>query len=1405
MNKEHTTKNYKRRNKMQDKFSIYLFKCHDDIHENYIKVGMEKASLSVKDRLNYWKNEYIKNGGLEENFEIIKTFSDVSMKDHEIHTRLKELGYKNLKHNDQLSQEFYNLTDEKEIEDIIKFSNNIITLQQDKNPNIADRFNLRFRQKETFEQYRDYNGHYYGLFAEPRFGKTRVSVVDIESDFQKFPDKNISFYLSGLLDTNIAIVDEYKELINKCSFKLVLAKRPESNTWKLYQTEKLGYKDAGIIIYDKDMKFEDDQKYLFVTSIQDISATKFSEESDYNFKFFDKYNNVDFKKLATIVFDEAHQFLLAPKTQLFLENNKPEKLVMCTGTPYVLTTVSEKYKFNVDNSFYYCNIDQKEDVKSGLIPATDYIDLVYLLKENKDFNKYQDENGDINFQYLFDNNFDLIKQEVDNIIIPALKTSVLYGSPKLDGVRNAIIVPPFMVKYADMLYDYITALKKKYDTNNILNVINLTDNPTDANGTKQSKEVVIKQFNNLCKKEDTINILISITQGLQSITYPDLHAVIFMDNSSSAQKYVQAAYRGKNQNKEKSKERAFCIDYNTNRVLKVIDTQISVNFDRKGKKNYTKQDYDFVLNEYFTLMNNNFEVVPYTFESIQSVLIGKINPDKPINSFDIDYIINQITDAEIDGIMEDIEKSKSLSAEEKQAMVLGIDKTSLPQKTGEKLSDWEKRNKDFQEELRKKQEVNIQAHSELEEKINSQENSLELNSNKHSKDSKREKIKEYINSFFIRLRRVMLYLPENKIVELKDLYDAYDEEDDNLNKIYKSVFDEFIQPPYNTIKNVIYTKILSKIQPMSFESIVKKYNDLQKDGKTHMWNTDYAAPYKSDMTKETAEIVFGNNDFSGKTVVAYCGSEGLVQYLFNKGVKKVIYIDKIFSNSKLVKKLFKDKNIVVKNITNTNRTFEETLKEELNKMIKLENIDYIIGNPPYQNESGQPMYPAFILNAFKLGIPNQAYIFPSRWMSNKAKNQDSTYTEFINSFYTNIDDVTYIRLVDDEKILKSIFPSSDTGNLIIFSYNKGNKSGLDFVTNNNESKHFKSGKEWMNKYVIENLDENGNIDSKLPYIYMKMYNHTESILEKINSKKLENLSKYTFNHGMYGLMNKEVLAQKQKKSRGKKETGYNIDYKSTKDLKFSTKFWIPKNGELRNGEKNNGFVFIDPNGKNDFGKVALVVNKDNKWLKDEYKTEESLEIWKKLPDNQKPDLYDYSSNYFRLTSSTLNHYASGSTLDSQFRSFIIEPSDVVGGNIIFFKKEWNRDQLENLRLFLKTRFATYLFLLTNPTQHMTSHHYIKTPVLDFTKKWTMQDIKEYFGFTDDEYKEIFEKTEHLYTKLYNNNKQRYDSQEQKLREVKESMEANNELKEEVLEQLKNTIVKPEDIEDNNEEETEIEE
>jgi len=1384
---------------MIENFSIYLFKCEDKIHSGYIKVGMEKSSLDVQKRINEWKKEYISSGGLAENFKIVKTFSNVRMKDHEIHTRLKELGYKNLKGDNALSIEFYNIEDEKVVEDILNFSEIILNTKQDKNSILPDRFVLRTRQRETYKNFVDSNSCYYGLFAEPRFGKTRVSIADIEYSFQKFPNKNISLYLSGLLDTNIAIVDEYKKLFNKVSFKLVLAKKPDTNIWKLYQPEKIGYPDAGIIIYDKNMAFNSKERYLLVSSIQDISATKFDENNEYDFKFFEKYNNqgLDFKNINTIIFDEAHQFLLAPKTQLFLENNKPQKLVICTGTPYTLVTFGDKYKFSKDNSFYYCNIDQKNDVKEGIISKTDYIDLVYLLKENKEFNKYQDDEGNINFQKIFDNDFEIVKQEIDNIVIPTLSSKMLYG--KLENTRNIIIVPPFGIKYADMLESYLRTIKKEKDTNNILNIINLTDRPTDMNGTSQPKGICVQQFNNQSRDPNKINILISIGQGLQSITYPDLHAVIFMDNGSSAQKYVQSSYRTKNQNEEKSKEKTFCIDYNINRVLKVIDTQISINFDRKDNKNYTKTEYDYILKEYFTLMNNEFQVVPYTFENIQSILIGKINPDKPFNSFDIDYILNQITDAEIDGMMEDIEKSKSLSSEEKQARVLGIDATVLPQKVGENLSDWETRNKEFKENLQKKFDQNIKEHQALEEKINSEENIIVLNS-KHDKNSKREKIREYINNFFTRLRRVMLYLPDNKIVELKHLYEAYDEEDDNLNKKYESIFNEFIQPPFGTVKNVLYKKILSKIQPMTFESIIKKYNDLQKDGKTHMWNTDYAVPYKSDMSIETAKSIFGNNDFSEKTIVVYCGGEGLVRHVLDQGAKKVIYIDKILSNSKLVKKLFKNENVVVKNITSSNMSFEDALKEELNKMIKIENIDYIIGNPPYQNENGQPMYPAFILNAFKFGIKNQCYIFPSRWMSNRGNKQNSSYAEFINTFYDNIEDITYIRLIDDKKILDNIFPTADTGNLIIFSYNKNNKNGLDFVINNKEKEHYKTGRDWMNKYVIENLDENDEIDKKLPYIYIEKYEHTESILQKIQNKNLKKLSDFIFNKYMYGLQNKEVLEQRQKKDKGKKEEKFNIKYSLIKNKKFSAKFYIPKITKLRNGEENNGYVFIDPNGKNNDGTFSIRPNSKNKWLKDEYSTDKALEEWKQLPEDQRPDPYDYSYNYPRLTADSMNDYKKSFLLDGQFRSFILEPGDIVGKNIIFFNKNWNKSQLENLRLFLKTRFATYLFLLTNPTQNMTSHHYIKVPVLDFSKKWTMQDIKEYFGFTDEEYQEIFDKTEHLYFKLYFNNRQRYDSVEEKLREVRESMEVNNELKEDVLEQLKNTIVKPEDVEDESSEE-----
>lgn len=171
---------------------------------------------------------------------------------------------------------------------------------------------------------------------------------------------------------------------------------------------------------------------------------------------------------------------------------------------------------------------------------------------------------------------------------------------------------------------------------------------------------------------------------------------------------------------------------------------------------------------------------------------------------------------------------------------------------------------------------------------------------------------------------------------------------------------------------------------------------------------------------------------------------------------------------------------------NENYAYSFIHNDELIEELKDMKFDVIIGNPPYQLDSGGfgaqaiPIYQHFVEQAFNLNAKYVCMIIPSRWFSGGMGLDDFRKKMISSKNFKNIVDYPNA---------KEAFPAVELkGGVMYFLWDR-DYSGKCSVTN------FLSGKE--NSALLRNLNDEGNVFIRL--------NESVSILNKIRNKKINTL------------------------------------------------------------------------------------------------------------------------------------------------------------------------------------------------------------------------------------------------------------------------------------------------------------
>ncbi|MFQ6703489.1 MAG: DEAD/DEAH box helicase family protein, partial [Alphaproteobacteria bacterium] len=528
--------------------------------------------------------------------------------DKDIHAVLKTMGCK------QIATEWFN-TSPDEIKRVI---NHLINGSP-----LGGKYTLRKRQDDVIKAFRhalDTKQKKFGLFAMPRFGKTICSFEMMNLLFERFPDKKYIFFISAKLDAEQALREDYYKFDQSCNFKLCL--------------------------YDSDTKVtvEDLQKnkYLFFASKQWFDGKSLEEIR----KRFPCVNRED---CAAVFFDEAHFARMTNNAQGTIQLLNPSMQIDITGTPFRLKA-NEDYDDN--NSYVYSVLDEYEDYENATNKDEFRLknpELVYITPKNEFFKT------DSSFGEFFDSDGckDSIKEWV---------SKTFYGGQfNIDGktlpITNAIVVLPPRRKYCDMFASAVNELV--HDNKYAIKCTKTTTKDNDDRDYIPDNEQRFKEWNRMCKNEpNCFHLLVTIGKGLQAVSFPDCHAVIMLNDITSPEQYIQAAFRSKTPNR--IKKEAYVIDYNKGRTLQIIDTFIKNHLMVKACDANYKTEYLRALSR-INIRDHELVRQEYTFEEIFQTFISSWNIERITDSIDFDVakLLREIDLSEIK--LSDLQKPQQLT------------------------------------------------------------------------------------------------------------------------------------------------------------------------------------------------------------------------------------------------------------------------------------------------------------------------------------------------------------------------------------------------------------------------------------------------------------------------------------------------------------------------------------------------------------------------------------------------------------------------------------------------------------------------------------------------------------------------------------------------------------------------
>ncbi|MED1863803.1 Eco57I restriction-modification methylase domain-containing protein [Fictibacillus nanhaiensis] len=523
------------------------------------------------------------------------------------------------------------------------------------------------------------------------------------------------------------------ELIKQNNFKkvLVMTHRPVvSDSWfddfKKIKMEKAGYEYASKTMGEKDLKrlVTGNSSFVYFISIQDLrGATEVGGKFKKNSEFFEI-------EWDLIVIDEAHEGTKTERGTKLYERLKKDntKILELSGTPFnILDEFSEEQVFTWDYIMeQQAKIRFSVEHPNKVNPYETLPEVEMYTFEMITDKKYQNNDKYFDFAEFFkvDDNGKLvhetsIKKWLDQISSDG-KTNYPFSTKEYrQSIRHTLWLLPSRAaaKSLKVLLDNHPVFSEY----SILNIVNDNDN---AIISENDDDMVRIRATITDKPSETKTIILTVRKMTTGVNIPALNAVVFLNNTTSAQNYLQAAFRSQtpfSDNVLGMKKKAYIFDFAPDRALNILAKSVSMSH-KAGALNTAEQKDKLrtLLNFLPVLEQSGHEMKPYSIDTMMRQLKKAYAEKAVLSGFDDSSIYNdelwKVTQEDI-GLFNELSGKVGKTQQTKRTNKIDININGLTEQEQEKA----KRGKRKPQEERSEEE---KAAIEAEQKLRKERNKM---------------------------------------------------------------------------------------------------------------------------------------------------------------------------------------------------------------------------------------------------------------------------------------------------------------------------------------------------------------------------------------------------------------------------------------------------------------------------------------------------------------------------------------------------------------------------------------------------------------------------------------------------------------------------------------------------------
>lgn len=441
------------------------------------------------------------------------------------------------------------------------------------------------------------------------------------------------------------------ELIKQKKYKkvLVMTHRPVvSDSWfddfKKLEMAQAGYEFGSKTQGEGDLKklLAKNVPFIYFASIQDLRGASIVGGA---FAKNDEFFATDWD---LIVVDEAHEGTQTQRGDKLYEEltDKKTRILELSGTPFnILEDFSEEQVFTWDYI-----MEQQAKIRF----ATQYPELANPYESLPEMEMYtfamesakKFQNADKYFDFAEFFKVDggkfvherAVKQWLNQISADG-KTHYPFATPKYrESLRHTLWLLPSRASAGAL--KTLLEQHQVFKDYTVLNVVNDNDNEVSANDPdmERVRAAITDQ------PHETKTIILTVRKLTTGVNIPELNAVVFLNNTTSAQNYLQAAFRAQTPFSHEvlgMKKKAYIFDFAPDRALNILAKSVSMS-PKAGALNDTeqKQKLGQLLNFLPVLEQADNQMQPYSMETMMRQLKKAYAEKAVLSGFDDVSIYN---------------------------------------------------------------------------------------------------------------------------------------------------------------------------------------------------------------------------------------------------------------------------------------------------------------------------------------------------------------------------------------------------------------------------------------------------------------------------------------------------------------------------------------------------------------------------------------------------------------------------------------------------------------------------------------------------------------------------------------------------------------------------------------------